>query len=245
MKLGTFLWLPYCLKAFKYANDPATTALVNAHADALKELALAFPLVLQNLTNCTGIIRNGNEMLDRSVITYHPGKFQLDEEFVVDKTAGYYAVLHDFLAYEFGEGQAMQFCAPGLVPNIMPCLRVGACLLQAAVPEHVDIELYAGMLEQLTRFEEIMWPILRDSLVHEEGGNVLADDISLPDSLSCDDSAHDSSLLQLTATADAQHAEAMATAAALHKATVDSHRVLDAHGLNSSMDATINKLQQS
>ncbi|CAE6954255.1 unnamed protein product, partial [Symbiodinium sp. CCMP2456] len=237
---------------FKHHANP----LPQHFHDAVQELTLAFPLVLQNLTFASGVIRSGDKMLDRSVIKYHPGNFQSDEEFVADKTAGFYAVLHDFISLDKEGKAAADACPHALIPNIMPCIKAASCVIQAGVPDIVDMEIYASMLEQMTRFEQILWPLLRDGLVHEKGGETLADDLVFPEAYTCDDSVHTpdddtatvqvaTALTQLTASTSSEHAATLAVAAAMHEATVASHQVLDAHGANSSMDFTIDKLQQS
>ena len=158
----------------------------------------------------------------------------------MDKAAGFFAVLHDFISLDPDGQAAATACPHGLIPNIMPCIKAASCVIQSAVPDVVDMEIYAGMLEQMTRFEQILWPLLRDGLMHETGGETLTDDLVFPEAYTCDDSVHTpdpsvptvpAALTQLTASTE--HAATLAMAAAMHAAAVASHRVMDSHVANS------------
>ena len=158
----------------------------------------------------------------------------------MDKAAGFFAVLHDFISLDPDGQAAATACPHGLIPNIMPCIKAASCVIQSAVPDVVDMEIYAGMLEQMTRFEQILWPLLRDGLMHETGGETLTDDLVFPEAYTCDDSVHTpdpsvptvpAALTQLTASTE--HAATLAMAAAMHEAAVASHRVMDSHVANS------------
>ncbi|CAJ1352266.1 unnamed protein product [Effrenium voratum] len=250
MKHLLLLFVPILVRGYKthVAEQPDDIPDIPSQLhDTVQELALAFSLVLQNLTNASGIIRSGDQHLDRSQITYHPGNLQVDEEFVADKAAGFYEVLHDFFhgLGDVEEAHSMAaLCPHAFIPNIMACIKASSCIIQMGIPNLIDMEIYAGMLEQMIRFEEIMWPLLRDALMTEPGGGTVADDLVFPEMFACDGTVHTAGNTVLLSV-DSEHAETLAVAAALHEATVASHQILDSHVLNSSMDDTIDKLQRT
>ena len=73
---------------------------------------------------------------------------------------------------------------------------------------------------------------------------MLTDDFGLPEEYSCDSTVHDKGdfLLQSVSKSDALQVGTFAMSAALNSAVHSSHKVLDSHGVNSSMDDTIQKL---
>ncbi|CAE7407526.1 unnamed protein product [Symbiodinium natans] len=135
-------------------------------------------------------------------------------------------------------------CVPEDLRTYMACIVAASCIVQAAVPAHVSMEVYAMILEQVTRFEEITWPLLRDALLHEEGGNSLAVDALLPEAYICDGSEH-TSLRQLTSMVGTEHAATMSMALDLKAAAAASHQIMNSHAVNASLDETIDKLQQA
>ncbi|OLQ02940.1 hypothetical protein AK812_SmicGene14161 [Symbiodinium microadriaticum] len=237
-----FLRLLPCL-AYKF-REPHIPA---SQIQYVQELTVALPLAVINLTNCTQLLRDGN--LVGGNITFRASDFGHDVPFVMDKAAGFYAILDDVLS-RATDGNP---CFHEDLRSYMACIVAASCVIQAAVPAYVSMEVYAMILEQVTRFEEITWPLLRDALDHEEG-STLASDILLPEAFVCDGSEHDPSFLQLDS--DSHEAsqrliselgtEHMATASmalALRVAAANSHQILDSHATNGSLDATIEKLQ--
>ena len=199
------------------------------------------------LTNCTQLLRDGN--LVGGNITFRASDFGHDVPFVMDKAAGFYAILDDVLS-RATDGNP---CFHEDLRSYMACIVAASCVIQAAVPAYVSMEVYAMILEQVTRFEEITWPLLRDALDHEEG-STLASDILLPEAFVCDGSEHDPSFLQLDSDSHeasqrliselgTEHTATASMALALRVAAANSHQILDSHATNGSLDATIEKLQ--
>ena len=253
MKLGFLgllgsLWLCPCL-AYKVRQRRELPA---SQIQTVQELTVALPLLIINMTNCTGLIRDGSLATN---VSFHASDYQHDLPFVMDCAAGFYAVLGDFMAAA-SEGPSP--CVPEDLRTYMACIVAASCIVQAAVPAHVSMEVYAMILEQVTRFEEITWPLLRDALLHEEGGNSLAVDALLPEAYICDGSEHDhaflqfdaktsreTSLRQLTSMVGTEHAATMSMALDLKAAAAASHQIMNSHAVNASLDETIDKLQQA
>ena len=247
--LFAFLQLLPCL-AYKF-RDPQIPA---SQIQYVQELTLALPLVLINLTNATQLLRSGNMVSGN--ITFRASDYAHDVPFVMDKTAGFYAILSDVLTGA-SDGNP---CFHEDLPSYMACIVAASCAIQAAVPAHVSMEVYAMILEQVTRFEEITWPLLRDALDHEEGSS-LGSDILLPEAFVCDGSEHDPSFLQLHSKSSheardvslrrlisevgTEHTATVTMASALREAAGNTHEILDGHALNGSLDATIEKLQHA
>ena len=61
-----------------------------------KELTAALPLVLQNLSNFSGLI-NDKGMPPNPNITHHFGDIESDLAMLSDKVSGFYYVLHELL----------------------------------------------------------------------------------------------------------------------------------------------------
>jgi hypothetical protein len=157
MKLSYLAWLPLAL-AFK-AHSPKVAKVssqdyghkINAEmAAAIQELTVALPLVLINLTNASGLIHDKDAQSPD--VTYRPGNLTRDMEFVTDKAAGFYALLNDFM----GPEDSQRYCPPGVLQNIWPCIHASVCIIQSAVPHHVGMGTFSGLLEQVTplRLEE-------------------------------------------------------------------------------------------
>ncbi|CAE7494994.1 unnamed protein product [Symbiodinium necroappetens] len=237
-----FLRLLPCL-AYKF-REPHIPA---SQIQYVQELTVALPLAVINLTNCTQLLRDGN--LVGGNITFRASDFGHDVPFVMDKAAGFYAILDDVLS-RATDGNP---CFHEDLRSYMACIVAASCVIQAAVPAYVSMEVYAMILEQVTRFEEITWPLLRDALDHEEGSS-LASDILLPEAFVCDGSEHDPSFLQLDSDSHeasqrliselgTEHTATATMALALRVAAANSHQILDSHATNGSLDATIEKLQ--
>ena len=250
MKLFALLWLHPCLAYKIRQQQPEIPA---SQVPAVRELTVALPLVLINLTYTTGLIRDGNLAENSS---FHASDFQHDAPFVMDKAAGFYAVLNDVLIGATGGSPSP--CTREDLQHYMACIVAASCVIQAAVPAHVSMEIYAMITEQVVRFEEITWPLLRDALLHEEGSNGLGGDLLLPEAFICDGSEHDPSFMQLTSNTSnerslqrltsmvgTEHTATMAMALALHEAASASHDIMNSHTTNASIDATIDKLQDA
>ncbi|CAE7532575.1 unnamed protein product [Symbiodinium sp. CCMP2592] len=242
------LLLPWCL-AYKFqapgsqgnaSQDYGGHEVTAQMVSLIQEMTVALPLVLVNYTNASGLLHDRNATA--SDITFRAGNLSRDKAFVIDKSAGFYAVLNDFM----GPTDTAKYCAPGVLENMWRCVHASVCIISSAVPQHVSMEVFSGLLEQVTRFEELTWPILRSGLMLDEGGDMLLDDFGMPEEYSCDGSVHEPALLQLSSSAgEALKAGTLAMSAALHSAMRASHEVLDSHIMNSSMDETIRKLQMN
>ncbi|CAE7772998.1 unnamed protein product [Symbiodinium sp. CCMP2456] len=237
--------LPYLAYKFREPHIPAS------QIQYVQELTVALPLAIINLTNATQILRDGNMVGGN--ITFRASDFGHDVPFVMDKAAGFYAILDDVLS-RATDGNP---CFHEDLRSYMACIVAASCVIQAAVPAHVSMEVYAMILEQVTRFEEITWPLLRDALDHEEG-STLASDILLPEAFVCDGSEHDPSFLQLDSDSlheaslrrlishvGTEHTATVTMALALREAAANSHQILDSHATNGSLDDTIEKLQHA
>ena len=241
-----FLRLLPCL-AYKFRQPQ----IPESQIQYVQELTVALPLVVINLTNATQLLRDGNMVGGN--ITFRASDFGHDVPFVMDKAKGFYAILDDVLS-RASDGNP---CFHEDLGSYMACIVAASCVIQAAVPAHVSMEVYAMILEQVTRFEEITWPLLRDALDHEEG-STLGSDILLPEAFVCDGSEHDPSFLQLDSNSlheaslqrlvsevGTEHKATVTMALALRDAAADSHQILNSHAMNGSLDATIEKLQHA
>ena len=158
MKLSYLAWLPWAL-AFKAYTDNSSQSQdyggheINAEmAAVIQELTVALPLALINLTNASGLLHDIDAQSPD--IAFHPGNISRDIEFVTDKAAGFYAALNDFM----GPEDPLRYCPPGVVQNIWSCIHASVCIIQSAVPNHVGMDTYSGLLEQVTRLRVISTP---------------------------------------------------------------------------------------
>ncbi|CAE7241767.1 unnamed protein product, partial [Symbiodinium pilosum] len=131
---------------------------------------------------------------------------------------------------------------------IKGCINVAACLIQKDVPTYMPMEMFATLMEQVTRFDEILWGTIQQALALEEDDLIISD---VEPDFHCDASDYPDAgsgglgLLQSNAT-DAQTAQrdTLSFNAALHRAGRATHRLLDSHGMNSSMEATVAQLEE-
>ncbi|CAJ1422954.1 unnamed protein product [Effrenium voratum] len=204
----------------------------------VEELTVALPLFLVNVTNATGLIAARNNAPDPN-ITYRAGNFENDMSFLEDKMAGFYGVLESAMGEDFH-----RYCPYNNPLNTQRCLMIAMCLIQAQVPEVIGMQTYTMLVEQIERFEDTLWPVLREVLESEDKQIELGEDEPLPEKYNCDRIHRpETDLVQISS--DSQmRAGSAAMSAALMSAADASHQLLDAHKLNSSMDVTIQKLHQ-
>ena len=139
-----------------------------------KELASAMPLVLQNLTNYSGLINdkgaaNGN-------ITHHFGDLANDLAMLSDKVSGLYSVLHEMLP-ESGPF----LCPLDKQSHIKECLLIATCLLEEHVPEDIELATFTTYMEMTQRFLDIGWEALKNGLLFEEQSPILNMDATAPE----------------------------------------------------------------
>lgn len=104
-------------------------------------------------------------------------------------------------------------------------------------------------MEQAARFEEITWQIIATALAMEANGqqHIIRD--AVPSKYRCDEFEEASQAASAGALLDVSNgvsksSATLAFSAALQRATHSTHRILDAHELNSSMDATLQRLEE-
>jgi hypothetical protein len=217
------------------------------------DLNAAIPLVLVNLTNLSGL-------MDAKLLPQHENVshiFGLDPEadlsMLYEKVEGFFQILHEAM----GPEDADRYCPSRNFGYIRRCIDVAMCIVQEDVPMHIELDQYALYTELLTRFDAITW----DNIVSELANTSAVQnsvDHQMPDKYVCDETAGDNNdnasdtlesavvnLIQsqtiYAKNADAQ-AATLAVSVALAHATKSTHAILDAHGRNSSMEATVGAL---
>ena len=184
-----------------------------------------------------------------------------------DKVSGFYTALHKTLEKDGEDGEV--YCPRGQYQFIEKCLKLATCLLGPMVEAgEVTMAFYASMLEQVVQFDLLWENILK--AFHEEFENA-----TLPSTLShfefpkkylCDlfervemqtviaSHASDSNGTALIerASKDAsasressKHARTVALSTAMQHATRTSFQVLDSHQHNTSMEMTIQRLEEA
>ena len=237
------------------------------------DLVTSMPIVLLNLTNISTLLRNGHHSPGivhafgnitavglqalRLVSAQHQDLLTCrlhaathvpyqDRDMLLDKVHGFFLVLREKMTAESGQ----RYCPFGSEAVIAECITIAQCILQRAVPTEVDMETFASITEQVARFEEITWPLLKGALIQEGDED---EDRTIPAELRCDglEEADPHALaapafLQREARAaeGSVHAETLAMSSALQRATASTHRILNAHGVNSSMHSTGKQLEQ-
>ncbi|OLP96072.1 hypothetical protein AK812_SmicGene21737 [Symbiodinium microadriaticum] len=209
----------------------------------LTDLVTAMPIMLLNLTKYSTLLRNGDSSIG---VTHAFGNITADREMLFDKVHGFFLALRERMTAESRE----KYCPFPNEAVIAECVTIATCILQRAVPNEVSMETFASITEQVSRFDEITWPLLRTFLIAEGDED---EDNTLPDELRCD-GAQNADPHSLAATAFLQrearaaeslgHAETLAMSSSLQRATASTHRILDAHGMNSSMHATGKQLEE-
>ena len=216
--------------------------LLNQEYGPHAELATALSMVLMNLTEFAGQIRE-TDLPPNENVTHHFGvdpHGDLTE--LYDKVQGFYHVLHEAL------GSSSSLCPMNAEAYIKGCINVAACLIQKDVPTYIPMEMFATLMEQVTRFDEILWGTIQQALALEEDDLIISD---VEPDFHCDASDYPDAdsgglgLLQSNAT-DAKTAQrdTLSFNAALHRAGRATHRLLDSHGMNSSMEATVAQLEE-
>ncbi|CAJ1382944.1 unnamed protein product [Effrenium voratum] len=214
-------------------EGPDPLAEYGPHAD----LSMALSLVLTNLSNYSGLI-NSRDVPHNANLTYYFGADPHQDLLVLyDKVQGFYEVLHEVL----GEN-ASRYC-PYRSQYYMPaCIEIAACLVQRDVPKYMPLEAYAPILEQVTRFETIIWEAIKHGLGSEDPSEIGAD-LDIPQEYICDenDHSHDhpASLLQ------GDVSQTSAVSSAMHRATRSTHQILAEHAANTSLDHTVQRLEEA
>lgn len=201
------------------------------------DLAVAFPIVLQNLTNYSGLI-NGQKA-DSENITYKFGNPKDDEELLYDKVSGFFTVLHESM-----EGQdGPRYCPRHSMKHIKECLVIASCLLQSQVPTYVEMPMYASMIELLDRFVEEGWPLVERGLLKEEHYHLATLDEEVPTKYKCDAFSHPHSfVVHLQVSEDSN--SAMAMSMLLAQKSHATHEILDSHRHNMSVEETIRRVME-
>lgn len=226
---------------YKFSQKHDNFSHVNANATLgvplYQELASALPLVIQNLSNYSGLINDGGKT--NSNITYHFGELDKDLAVLSDKISGFYSVLHDMLPH----GTGPLLCPLDKQSHIKECLLIGTCLLEEHVPEDIELATFTTYMEMTQRFLDISWPAIKKGLMFEEQTDVLKMDATAPKEYQCDTLKHKEvtpSLLQVHESDGAT----LAMSSAMVQAAKSSFQILEQHRVGSSVDATILKLHE-
>eukprot|EP00435_Cladocopium_sp_Y103_P074626 s26_g50.t1 len=215
------------------------------------DLAMAFPLVLINVTNFTGLVTNTGGHLD---VTHKFGNFTSDLALFYEKVFGFYLALHGMMGPE-----ANRYCPMRMYKNFYDCLHIAACHLQKMVPAIIEMEYYAAMMEQMGRFD-ITWEQLLAALdVETKMYDGPPEFKRLPPQYICDgvgpadqnhmaiptykmdtdtEKVYQGSFVQM----DAEHSQILATSAHLERASSATIRILEA--TNMSDDLVLKELHQ-
>ena len=224
--------------AYKFSQKHENSSHEKATGVPLyQELASALPLVLQNLSNYSGLINDGGKT--NSNITYHFGELDKDLALLSDKISGFYSVLHDMLP----DGTGPLLCPLDKQSHIKECLLIGTCLLEEHVPEDIELATFTTYMEMTQRFLDINWPAIKKGLMFEEPTPVLNKDATAPKDYQCDTLKHKEvtpSLLQVHESDGAT----LAMSSAMVQAAKSSFQILEQHRVGSSVDATILKLHE-
>ena len=213
-----------------------------------RELGTALPTVLVNLSNYAGWISDQDKVVN---ISHKFGNVDADLALLYDKVTGFYSVLHE----QMNDGDGEKYCPFKTESTIKRCITIATCLLQSAVGKYIPMTAYASLMEQVTRFDDITWPELMSHLAREDKTHTKVGEDELPLEYRCDDTevvnpdatVRKLSLLQMeTRHAQGSSTEAtLAMSAALREAIADTHRILDGHGTNTSMNLTAHHLQRT
>ncbi|CAK8991997.1 TauD domain-containing protein [Durusdinium trenchii] len=223
--------------AYKVSQYRNNSLVPNVTAVPLyKELASAMPLVLQNLTNYSGLINdkgaaNGN-------ITHHFGDLANDLAMLSDKVSGLYSVLHEMLP-ESGPF----LCPLDKQSHIKECLLIATCLLEEHVPEDIELATFTTYMEMTQRFLDIGWEALKNGLLFEEQSPILNMDATAPEQYQCDLLKHKEVTASLLQVHESDGATLAMSSAMVHAST-SSLKILEAHQVGSSVDATVLKLHE-
>ena len=240
----------------KYRNEEAEETQEEEQEEAAEklqpnpwmELGTALPTVLVNLSDYTGWISDQDKLVN---VSHKFGNVDSDLELLYDKVTGFYSVLHE----RMNDGDGEKYCPFKTESTIKRCITIATCLLQSAVGKDkgkdIPMTAYSSIMEQVTRFDDITWPELMSHLAREDKTHTKVGEDELPLEYRCDDTevvnpdanVHKLSLLQM----EAHHAQGsstgatLAVSAALRQAVADTHRILDAHGANTSMRITCSR----
>jgi hypothetical protein len=122
------------------------------------------------------------------------------------------------------------------------------CVLQKATPHVLPLSVYTLYTELFARFDSITWGLVEEALEKEKAIDKLEEYV-VPEALVCDFTDHPGELELLES--DDVHSQSaglsatLAVAVALQRAVQSSHDIFDSHFANSSMSATVHKLEQA
>lgn len=236
LALSKFVLLVGLGQAYKFSQKHERHVNVTG-VPLYQELASALPLVIQNLSNYSGLINDGGKT--SSNITYHFGELDKDLALLSDKVSGFYSVLHDMLPH----GAGPLLCPLDKQSHIKECLLIGTCLLEEHVPEDIELATFTTYMEMTQRFLDVNWPAIKKGLLFEEPTPVLNMDATAPKEYQCDTLKHKEvtpSLLQVHESDGAT----LAMSSAMVQAAKSSFQILEQHRVGSSVDATILKLHE-
>jgi len=212
----------------------------------LHEVMTAMPIVLLNLTNFSGILHNVD--VPSRDISYRAGNITADLGMLYDKVQGFLLALHEQMNPE----DAAKYC-PFETERVIPaCIVIATCLIQKVVPTEISMDAFASLMEQVRRFEDITWPLLKTALIGEHEPDVQTDSY-VPEAYKCDgvQEADPHSLvspafvqIEAKAAEGSEHSETLAMSSAMRHASAHTHRILDAHLMNSSMQTTAMQLEK-
>ncbi|CAE6912620.1 unnamed protein product [Symbiodinium sp. CCMP2456] len=237
-------------EAEESAVEEAEDAAERAHPNPWKEMGTALPAVLVNLSNYSGLVSDKNRLAN---VSHKFGEIDSDLEMLYDKVKlGCSRTLPMILSASL---QAFDQCQHTYRRSIKRCVSIAMCLLQSAVGTDIPMTAFTAMMEQVTRFDDITWPQLMAHLGREDPTHTKVGEADMPQEYQCDDveavnpaaNVRKASVLQM----ESHHAQGSSTeailamSAAFRQAAVDTHRILDAHGANTSMELTAHYLQRT
>jgi len=224
------------------------------------DLLLSLPIVLQNLTNYSGLIKvsQGSHKLEEGV-SHSFGNIDSDESLLFDNVNGFFTVLHKSLKDTNDKTpDADSYCPFNNVSVIKRCLELALCLVQGGVQGGFpSIQMYSLLEELQCGFQEIGWDNIISSLEqeNEKSETTISDDYLPSGHYSCDATSDwmqtngSATLLQTNGkekkTDSSFLAVAYRTSAALLDAAKTTHAVLDSWTHNASVDATLAALHRA
>ena len=235
--------------SYKFKGDPTSDQewtdvdIASEGPDPIKkygphaDLSMALSLVLTNLSNYSGLINSRDRPHSANLTHYFGVDPHQDLLMLYDKVQGFYEVLHEAM----GEN-ASRYCPFHAEIYIPGCIEIAMCLVSRDVPKYMPEEAYASILEQVTRFETIIWEAIKYGLGSEDPTEIGAD-FDIPKEFVCDENDHSNdhsaSLLQSDAS------QTSAVSLAMHHATRSTHQILAEHTTNASLDHTVNRLEEA
>lgn len=218
---------------------------VNGHPKQRNKLLyMATLIALQNVTAVANDIDNPR--------LHDASDHDNDVALVQDSAAGLFFLMRQILL-----DKADKFCPLDDYTSIRLCLSSAICVIEKNLQAELEYtQAYTLMQEYMVKFETVTWPQLVDVLEQVDPKDVALKKVGYrdPDELSCrgydlltppgpSDAGPDLGLTASGSSSDSSaRADAYHTSTALINAAKTTHRILDAHTSNTSLDVTIKAL---